>query len=196
MDSGPESKATKRLINKGDFGRFPASIFLAAMTIPNSIERALAATHAFIEAESELLRVGANERSLTHKLAEHLQREFADWNVDCEYNRLEYAIKRLPPAENISSDDVEGRTIFPDIIIHRRTKRDNLLVIEVKKSTNTRAGDDEKLIGLTREAGAYGYLNGLHLILDCAACRISGLTAYTDGAIDPPLSQALRDAFL
>ncbi len=34
--------------------------------------------------DQELLEVDANERSITHKLAEHIQKEFPEWNVDCE----------------------------------------------------------------------------------------------------------------
>lgn len=45
--------------------------------------------------DSQLLEVDASERSLTHKLAEHLQHEFPNWHVDCEYNRRGADIKRL-----------------------------------------------------------------------------------------------------
>lgn len=34
-----------------------------------------------------LLEGNVNERSISHKLAEYLQQEFNDWNVDYEYNR-------------------------------------------------------------------------------------------------------------
>jgi hypothetical protein len=34
-----------------------------------------------------LLKNNINERSITHKLAEHLQKSFIEWNVDCEFNR-------------------------------------------------------------------------------------------------------------
>ena len=40
-----------------------------------------------IERDSFLFEADANERSITHKLAEYLQAQFQDWNVDCEYNR-------------------------------------------------------------------------------------------------------------
>ena len=33
-----------------------------------------------------LLEIGANERSVAHKLAEYLQQEFPNWHFDCEYN--------------------------------------------------------------------------------------------------------------
>jgi len=34
-----------------------------------------------------LLEKNVSERAVTHKLAEHLQKIFPEWNVDCEYNR-------------------------------------------------------------------------------------------------------------
>lgn len=40
----------------------------------------------FYEKERYLLENNANERSLTHKLAEYLNLEFQDFDVDCEYN--------------------------------------------------------------------------------------------------------------
>lgn len=34
-----------------------------------------------------LLEMNLSERAITHKLAEHYQHLFHEWNVDCEYNR-------------------------------------------------------------------------------------------------------------
>lgn len=36
--------------------------------------------------DRDLLVMDVNERSISHKLAEHLAREFDEWDVDCEYN--------------------------------------------------------------------------------------------------------------
>lgn len=41
----------------------------------------------YLKEDSYLLNVNANERSITHKLAEYLQQEFPGYNVDCEYNK-------------------------------------------------------------------------------------------------------------
>jgi len=122
-----------------------------------------------IEFDHFLLKEKANERSVTHKLAEYLQQEFKDWNVDCEYNRMVNGESNDPkriklPVENIKSNDTEAKTVFPDIIIHKREKRDNLLVIEVKKHDN-RANlefDVLKLKKFTSEELSYDY--GLQLI--------------------------------
>ena len=74
--------------------------------------RVIAAICALYRHDRELLDVDANERSITHKLAEHLQREFPGWHVDCEYNRVGREPRRL-----------EAKTVFPDIIVHRRGNR-------------------------------------------------------------------------
>jgi hypothetical protein len=93
-----------------------------------------------------LLEADANERSLTHKLAEYLQDEFPEWHVDCEYNRNGDIPKRLiGNIRNVLSDDTNGSSVFPDIIVHQRGTDNNLLVIEAKKSTTDNSNDEEKL---------------------------------------------------
>jgi hypothetical protein len=44
------------------------------------------AVSSVITKERTLFEVDVTERSLTHKLGEHLQHAFPDWNVDCEYH--------------------------------------------------------------------------------------------------------------
>ena len=88
-----------------------------------------------------LLEIDANERTMTHKLAEYLQQEFQEWDVDCEYNRKMKGLKKLPrPPNNFSGldfwHDTDAKTIFPDIIVHKRMSDENLLVIEAKKSSS------------------------------------------------------------
>jgi hypothetical protein len=97
--------------------------------------------------EDFLIRNDLNERSITHWLAVHLQREFPAWQVGREYNRHHDDPKTLclPRRDDLNSDDTHARTVFPDIIVHRRDKDDNLLVIEVKKSNNPEPPDFDKL---------------------------------------------------
>ena len=87
--------------------------------------------------DSYLLDVDASERAITHRLAIYLQAAFKDWDVDCEYNRngLEPKTTRLP-VEGTSTADEHAVTIFPDIIVHHRDSEDNLLAIEIKKSSS------------------------------------------------------------
>lgn len=102
-----------------------------------------------------LLEKNVNERSISHKLAEYLQQQFQEFSVDCEYNRMkdknmdtEFITKKLNfDIESLNSDDTTAKTVYPDIIIHRRGPGNNLLVIEVKKTINksTKNFDFEKL---------------------------------------------------
>jgi len=87
--------------------------------------------------DSELLRVDANERSITHCLASHLKSELPYLHVDCEYNRDGIDPKRIRGiSQESGSDDTEAKTVFPDIIAHLRGTNINYLIIEVKKSSN------------------------------------------------------------
>jgi hypothetical protein len=60
--------------------------------------------------------------------------------VDCEYDRLFEEAKRLRIRGELAR-------VIPDIIIHRRNTKKNLLVIEAKKDNDPRGGaaDLEKL---------------------------------------------------
>lgn len=106
--------------------------------IPAEVTRRLEhALRAFYERDRYLLAVDANERSISHKIAEHLQPEFVDWNVDCEYNRDGHDPKVLTSLPRDDGPEGTGSRVFPDIIVHRRGQagpEGNLLVIEVKKS--------------------------------------------------------------
>ena len=146
----------------------------------------------FIEIEASLLDLDVNERSLTHMLALHLSNQFIEWHVDCEYNRFGDKIKRLPDVEAICSNDVAGRSIFPDIIIHRRGKTRNLLAVEFKKTSNAAPSNDiPKLKGLTKRDGDYAYKYGLRLVVDCHNRKVSVAEVYVDGSNDRVLTCSL-----
>lgn len=106
--------------------------------------------------DSWLIFKDLSERSITHKLAEYLQSQFSEYNVDCEYNgneeRGEGGRKRI----SVLKEDLEklgllkekeisdfntdfiDRSVFPDIIVHKRgTNDNNLCIVEVKKSTSS-----------------------------------------------------------
>jgi hypothetical protein len=128
---------------------------------PNIAEverRVIQAADSLLRHDPYLLTCDLNERSITHKFAEHLQREFQEWDVDCEYNRDRHDPKRLalPPRHDINSDDLHAKTVFPDIIIHRRGTDENIAVIEVKKSTNPE-GDEWDLMKLAAFKDQLGY---------------------------------------
>lgn len=160
-------------------------------TLPEPIELAARSVEEFVAQESDLLRLDVHEQALTHKLAEYVQRQFPGWNVDCEYNRRAQAIKRIRRATpEGGEDEIE---IKPDIIVHKREKRENLLLIEAKKSTNKELKNDEdKLEGLTDKNGEYGYDFGLHLILDCRARRVADVIVYVSGEVDEAMTEKAR----
>jgi hypothetical protein len=114
-----------------------------------------AALSRLFERDAELLRNDVNERTITHKLAEYLEPEFPGWDVDCEYNRNHDQTKRLKslPHKITRIDNTDGISVFPDIIIHKRMTDENLLVIEVKKSTSDESPvfDKEKLLAFKEE---------------------------------------------
>jgi hypothetical protein len=108
----------------------------------------------FLRTDVDLLLRDVHERTITGRLADHLRGQLPEWNVDCEYNRDGHHVKRA-----------NGRIVVPDIIVHRRGTRDNLLVIEVKKS-NTAEPDDEDLGKLAEFKTCHlGYRNALFVKL-------------------------------
>lgn len=110
-----------------------------------------------LRADAGLLQADANERSISHRLAGYLETFFPGWNVDCEYNRDRHEPKRLEiRPRQIQSDDTQATTVFPDIIVHRRGTSDNLVVIEMKKTTS-REDDDNDLHKLQAFKEQLGY---------------------------------------
>ena len=108
----------------------------------------LAAIEVLLASDRYLLDVDANERSISHRLAFHLNGRFDGYDVDCEYNRDDIYPKRIRRLDlHPDEDDDERQTVFPDIIVHRRGAKDNYLVVEVKKSSSRvdRAIDMAKL---------------------------------------------------
>jgi hypothetical protein len=91
--------------------------------------------------DAHLFTVDANERSITHHLAKYLELEIrkfpslSELHVDAEYNRDGETPKILAKkCEQVAVVDTKAKTIFPDIIIHKRGSNDhNVLVVEAKK---------------------------------------------------------------
>ena len=109
-----------------------------------------------LDNDKDLLGIDVNERSITFRFAMYLQQHFPDWTVDCEYNRDGIEPKRLGHLELYpDSEDDEAKTVFPDVIVHRRGTKENHLVLEFKKSTSrvNRQIDLRKLQGYKRQLG-------------------------------------------
>jgi len=125
--------------------------------------------------DHKLLDIDVNERTITHRLAMYLQKQFPDWDVDCEYNRKGHDnVKRLNlPVDSTLSDCTEAVTVYPDIIVHHRTTEENLLVIEVKKSSSIipKERDLEKLRAYKSQLG---YRYAVFLRFATGNAKISG----------------------
>ncbi len=108
----------------------------------------------FVIEERELLEVDASEQAISNRLARKFELVSHRWNVDCEYNRDQGAIKTLKYALS-ENGDIEDRNVVPDIIVHRRKTNDNLLAIEVKKVSNreNRFKDEAKLKAFRDQLG-------------------------------------------
>ena len=147
--------------------------------IEKKVRRALAL---LLKHDRFLMETDANERSITHKFAEYLQVEFPKWHVDCEYNRRGNLPKRLQIAADteVRADDTDARTVYPDIIVHRRNTDDNLLVIEVKKSSNRNGEEwDWKKLGAFKHADDYGYEHALFVRFETREGREPGVSDFT-----------------
>lgn len=104
------------------------------------------------------------ERSIVFRFAHYLQNMieqdscFADYVLDCEYNRNGINAKTLPSFTN---------GVYPDIIIHKRGSNDyNLLVIEVKTYWNSNTEHDErKLQEFVDRKGEYCFQHALSLVI-------------------------------
>jgi len=136
-------------------------------------DKVTAAIARLLKNDTHLLKVDVNERSITHRLASYLQEEFGGWDVDCEYNRNREDTKQLRVSKefnilvgNVQTDvdDTQARTVFPDIIVHRRKTDKNLLVIEVKKTTS-QVSNDFDLWKLCEFKLQLGYRHALFLKL-------------------------------
>jgi hypothetical protein len=114
---------------------------------------------------TEVLNI--NERSLVFHFAICLKEQFPNYDIDVEYNRNVENIhngkvsytkgdywKKVINIDNyekgyISDEDIDGKTVFPDIILHKRGTKNNYCILEIKKkwsyTKNSRAKDITKL---------------------------------------------------
>src|SRR5580658_3252457 len=100
------------------------------------LDKVVTALAEFYAGEGFLFEKDLGERTLTHRLAVHVERQFPGWQVDCDYNRLGERTLRLPKGSIVSTDDHLGKSIYPDIVVHQREIPNNLFAIEVRKATN------------------------------------------------------------
>jgi hypothetical protein len=153
-----------------------------------ALDKVVGALSDFYARETHLLERDLGERTLTHRLAVSLERQFPQWNVDCDYNRLGERTWRLPKASIVSTDDELGKSIYPDIVVHHRSIPENLLAIEVRKASNHQPleHDRHKLRGLTDPHLWFAYRIGIYLTL--GKKTVTSSEVYVGGAAHAELS--------
>ncbi len=144
--------------------------------------------------DKELAYADPSERAIVARLGKLLHGKYDGWSIDLEWTRREDVIKRLRYA--LSHDELVGKdAIVPDLIVHRVGKKENLLVVEVKKVANKDFdGDIWKLKGMTEQAGEYAYSVGLHLVIDVKAGTAPRCDVYLDANLDEELTEWMRSA--
>ena len=82
-----------------------------------------------------------------------------------------------------STDDDVGKSVYPDIVVHRRAIPDNLLAIEIRKGANYQPleHDRHKLRALTDPHQWFAYRIGLLLVL--GRKRVASVETYIGGEI-------------
>jgi DNA polymerase elongation subunit (family B) len=150
--------------------------------VRSKVERAV---KRLLKKDAVLIDVDVNERSITHHLAVYLGQEFTAWHVDVEYNRNLRDIKRLCECVTQPTvEDTDAVTVYPDIIVHKRDRTDNLLVVEVKKAG--RGGcelDIRKLKAFTDQSpGGQRYRCGVHITLPQKPADLPSLRWFVNGA--------------
>jgi hypothetical protein len=152
------------------------------------LDKVVAALELFYARETHLFEKDLGERTLTHRLAVHLESQFAGWETDCDYSRLGERTLRLPRGSIVSTDDHIGKSIFPDIVVHQRAIPNNLLAIEVRKQSNHQPPehDQQKLRALTDPHLWFAYRIGVFLVLGKKG--VTSSEVYVGGLLDGPLS--------
>ena len=141
------------------------------MNLQEIKEKVIIALQCFYSNDAYLIEYQVAERALTHKLAEYLQKLFPDYNVDCEYNKVGNGdpkrIDLLMAAQQDCPQDcnkcaANKCVVFPDIIVHKRGRDENILVIEAKTAWSGQAQvNDYKKLQALIDSGEYHYQLGV-----------------------------------
>jgi len=110
-------------------------------------KRLQTALEKLVRDDAYLLANNLGERCIAARLAMYLQREFPEHAVDAEYNRAGDIPKRLGlPQDCANYRNEHGESlVVPDVIVHRRgPEGPNILVLEVKKTSNPAPRDCDR----------------------------------------------------
>lgn len=132
-----------------------------------------------LDNDINLIERGLNELNFNNLLTKYLRTLFDGFDVDNEYNGDQLKDsdrKALDIAKNrmveigISPAETNNYRLTPDIIVHtRNTNNNNLLVLEVKKDTNSKRNKEFDLLKLEHLTidylgNHYNYKLGISLI--------------------------------
>ncbi|MGL9623749.1 hypothetical protein QRQ56_37925 [Bradyrhizobium sp. U531] len=157
----------------------------------SELNKVIAALRDFYAHEGFLFEKDIGERAVTHRFAVYLEKQFAGWSVDCNYDRLGERTLHLPHGTIISTDDHLGKSIYPDVVVHQREIPNNLLTVEIRTAANHTPleHDQHKLRALTDVNVWFPYWIGVLLVLDKGGVTKSEV--YVSGAVDDALSRWL-----
>jgi hypothetical protein len=155
------------------------------------LDKVVAALKEFYASEAFLFAHDLGERPLAHRLAVHLERQFPDFSVDCDFDRLGPRTLNLPHGSIVSTDDHLGKSIYPDIVVHQREVPNNLLAIEVRRAGNHQPveHDRHKLRALTDAHIWFAYWIGALLTL--GKTGVTSPEVFVAGKVDVELSRFL-----
>ena len=152
------------------------------------LNKLVAALQDFYAHETYLLDKDLGELALTHRLAVHIERQFAGWQIDCDYDRLGDRTLLLPHGTIVSTDDHLGKSTYPDIVVHRRDVPENLLAIEIRKALNHQPleHDQHKLRALTDPHLWFAF--GIGALLTLGPKSVAASEIYVGGILDAAAS--------
>jgi hypothetical protein len=152
------------------------------------LDKVITALKEFYAREAFLFEHDLGERALTHRLAVHVERQFPDFEVDCDFDRLGPRTLNLPRGSIVSTDDHLGKSVYPDIVVHQRNVPNNLIAIEVRKASNHQPveHDRQKLRALTDPHIWFAYWIGVLLTL--GKNSVTSMEIYASGKHDAEMS--------
>jgi hypothetical protein len=121
--------------------------------------------HELYNQDGQILAQDVGERTICGRLAMLMVPKFPGLSVDIEYNRKGLGLEPKDIEMPNENGDLTTSKVFPDIIVHERGDNlRNILVVEVKKSTNP-ISDEHDHAKLRALCWQLRYRNGLFLRL-------------------------------
>lgn len=105
-----------------------------------------------LKVDNYLLKNVTSERSITHKLGEHYQYIFNEWNVDCEFNRNLDGLKLIEIEPKIILSQMAEKLGNKGYILNVLDLGDNREVVEELKNLEEQLNDPRN-IDYTEELG-------------------------------------------